>query len=82
MVAGAAQLCGLDTALNEDEIRNDLAQFGDYITIDDWAKPGVAFCYRENILDQSDLTVEPTTFVSRCEVAQMLYHLLDAANLL
>lgn len=82
MVARAAKLCGMDTALEAYEIRNVLAQFGDYVTIGTWAQESMAFCYREDILDQSDLNVEPFRPILRCEMAQMLYNLLGSAKLL
>ena len=82
MVARAAKLCGMDTKLETYEIRNVLAQFGDYVTVADWAKESVAFCYSEDILDQSDLDVKPTRNILRCEIAQMLYNLLQKANLI
>ena len=82
MVARAARLCGMDTGLGEVEIRNTLAQFGDYMTVAAWAKESVAFCYRADILDQSDLEVAPAAAIRRGEIAQMLYNLLSSAKLL
>ena len=82
MVARAAKLCGMDTQLETYEILNALAQFGDYVTVDDWARESVAFCYSEDILDQNDLDIEPKRAILRCEIAQMLYNMLGSANLL
>lgn len=82
MVARAAALCGMDTDLEDYEILNMLAQFTDYPTVSAWARESVAFCYGENILDQSDLNVQPGAAILRCEIAQMLYNLLDGAKLL
>ena len=82
MVARAAKLCGMDTALETYEILNALAQFGDYVTVDDWAKESMAFCYGEDILDQSNLEIEPKRAILRCEIAQMLYNMLGSAKLL
>ena len=82
MVARAAKLCGMDTALETYEILNALAQFGDYVTVDDWARESMAVCYSENILDQSDLEIEPKRAILRCEIAQMLYNMLGSAKLL
>ena len=42
----------------------------------------MAFCYSANILDQSDLNIEPTNAILRCEIAQMLYNMLTAAELI
>ena len=82
MVARAAKLCGMDTELETYEILNALAQFGDYVTVDTWAQESMAFCYSEDILDQSDLDIEPKRAILRCEIAQMLYNMLGSAKLL
>ena len=82
MVARAAKLCGMDTKLETYEILNVLAQFGDYKSIGSWAQESMAFCYGENIYDQSDLNTEPTRAILRCEIAQMLYNMLGSAKLL
>ena len=82
MVARAAKLCGMDTELETYEILNVLAQFGDYMSIGEWARESMAFCYGEDILDQSDLNAEPNRAILRCEIAQMLYNMLGSAKLL
>lgn len=82
MVARAARLCGLDTELDAAAVRDVLAQFTDYTTSADWARQGLAFCYRQGVLDDSALTIRPTAHILRCEIAQMLYNLLDSAQLL
>ena len=82
MVTRAAKLCGMNTEMDAAAVRDMLAQFGDYVTISTWAQPGVAFCYGADILDQSDLNVEPTRAILRCEIAQMLYNMLGSAALL
>jgi len=82
MVARAAMRCGLDTKLEEYEIMNALSQFGDYLAADLWARESLAFCYESNILDQNDLDVVPMRPVLRCEIAQMLYNMLEIAKLL
>ena len=82
MVARAAKLCGLDTAMDAAATRDMLAQFGDYRSVASWAKEPMAFCYSANILDQSDLNIEPTKAILRCEIAQMLYNMLTAAELI
>ena len=82
MVARAAKLCGLDTAMDAAATKDMLAQFGDYRSVASWAKKPMAFCYSVNILDQSDLNIEPTKVILRCEIAQMLYNMLTAAELI
>ena len=66
MVARAAKLCGMDAELENYEILNALAQFGDYVTVSEWARESMAFCYSADILDQSDLDVEPNRAILRC----------------
>ena len=82
MVARAAKLCGLDTSMDAASVKDMLAQFGDYRSVASWAKEPMAFCYSVNILDQSDLNIEPTKAIFRCEIAQMLYNMLTAAELI
>ena len=82
MVARAAKLCGLDTAMSAAATKDMLAQFGDYRGVASWAKEPLAFCYSAGILDQSDLNIEPTKAILRCEIAQMLYNMLTAAELI
>ena len=82
MVARAAKLCGLDTAMDAAATKDMLAQFGDYRSVASWAKEPMAFCYSVNILDQSALKIEPTKAILRCEIAQMLYNMLIAAELI
>lgn len=82
MVARAAKLCGMNTDLDSGTIRDMLAQFDDYVQVADWAKESMAFCYSSGILDQSALEIQPTTAVTRGEVAQILFNMLGKANLL
>jgi hypothetical protein len=82
MVARAAKLCGMETVMDTGAVRDVLAQFGDYVTSSDWARPSLAFCYSQEILSQADLTIRPLEAVTRAEVAQMLFNMLGKANLL
>lgn len=82
MVARAAKLCGMNTEIESDSVRDVLAQFTDYVKTAEWARPSLAFCYQENILDQSELEIKPITNILRSEVAQMLFNMLGLANLL
>ena len=79
MVTNAAKYCMMKTELDEATVRDTLAQFGDYITIADWAKNAMAFCYKEGIYDESDLNTNPKTYIHRGEIAQMLYNMLSKA---
>lgn len=82
MAARAAKLCGMDDTLSDAAVRDTLAQFGDYVTVSPWAREGLAFCYDSGILDASALNIQPKTAIKRCEIAQMLYHMLSSAKLL
>ena len=82
MVARAAKLCGMDTTLDTGAVRDVLAQFTDYIKTAEWARQGLAFCYNEDILDDSDTEIKGSIPIKRCEIAQMLYNLLGSAKLL
>jgi len=82
MIARAAKLCGMDTALDTTSVRNILAQFSDYTSVSAWAQESLAFCYEAGILNQDDLTIHPTSEIHRCEIAQMLFNMLGSAKLL
>lgn len=82
MVARAAKLCGMDTALDAAEVRDVLAQFSDYIQMPEWARGELAFCYSEGILDDSGTAIDGSAVVKRCEIAHMLFVLLENARLL
>lgn len=82
MVARAAALCGLDTEMETVSVRNMLAQFPDYMSAADWARQALAFCYRDAILDQTELNMRPLDAVTRAEIAQMLFNMLGKAELL
>ncbi len=82
MVARAAKLCGMDTVVGSAAVRDTLAQFNDYVTSGAYARESLAFCYRSGILDDSALDIQPKVAIKRCEIAQMLYNLLEQADLL
>ena len=82
MVARAAKLCGMNTDYSAAAARDILAQFGDYTKTAEWARAPLAFCYDQGILDASALNIQPTVAIKRCEIAQMLYNMLEKANLL
>ena len=80
MVARAAALVGLENDLDANAARDILAQFADYTQIADYARVPMAFCYQQGILDESVLSVEPAKVISRAEIAQMLYNMLNVAK--
>ena len=82
MVAKAASLCGLTTQLTQAKVLDTLSLFGDYPTVSDWAKESVAFCYDSGIWDDSEWDIQPHKHMTRGEMAQMLYNLLNASGML
>jgi hypothetical protein len=82
MVARASKLCGIKTDMDSGAVRDVLAQFGDYVESSDWARPSLAFCYSNDILSQKDLDIRPKDPAKRGEIAQMVFNMLGAANLL
>jgi len=82
MVARAAKLCGMDTAMSESAQNDILCDYMDYRTIASWAKEAMAWCYWNEILNPDDMNVEPKREILRCEVAEMLYRMLVLANLI
>jgi len=82
MVARAAKLCGHDTELNTDDVRNILSAFSDNAKTSVWAKGSLAFCYSKGILDGNAQKIDPKEHVTREEIASMLYNVLNISDLL
>ncbi len=82
MTTRAAKLAGMETAMTEGAVRDMLAQFVDYTSSSGWARASLAFCFQEDILSQEEMDIRPREAIKRHEVAQMLFRLLGAANLL
>jgi hypothetical protein len=82
MLARAAKLCGMDTNMSDEAIRDILSQFSDYRIVAPWAQGAMAFIYGTGIHDDTALDIDPKGAVRRCEIAEMLYRMLDMANLL
>lgn len=82
MVTRAAKLCGMEVAMTNAAVLDELSPFADYIRVPDWARSALAFCFREGILDNTALKIEGTKPILRCEIAVMLFRLLSASRLL
>lgn len=82
MIARAAKLCGINSELNETEIRDALSEFTDYTSVSDWAKSSLAICFKEKILYDEDIQINPKKNVVRCEIAVMFYNMLERAKLI
>ena len=82
MVAKAAELCGLNTKMTQSKALDTLSLFGDYPTVSEWAKESVAFCYESGIWGDSEWDIQPNKAVTRGDMAQMLYNLLNVCNML
>lgn len=79
MVARAAALCGIDTEIDEAAAAELLSRFADNAKVESWAVQGLAVCYQSGILSK-DGDIAPTVAAKRCEIAQMVYNLLEKAD--
>ncbi|MDO4711514.1 MAG: S-layer homology domain-containing protein [Peptostreptococcaceae bacterium] len=83
MIANAGALSGkLKTIFEPVEIRDRLAQFSDYTRSSDWARSGLTFCYANGILDKSELNIRPKENITRGEVAEVTYRLMNKLEIL
>lgn len=82
MLTNAAKLAGMDIEMDKASVRDNLSQFEDYVLVKDWAMPSLAFCYREDILDDSSMSIDPKRIITRGEITQMVFNMLGKANLL
>lgn len=77
IIYNTAKLQKIDTTMSEDEIRNNISQFPDYLEIANWSKEAMAFGVKKGYIPNNILNIEPTRPATRSEVAGMLYRLLD-----
>ena len=80
MISTAARLCGLETQLTDSQISAALSGITDAGNISDYARSAAAFCCNSSFADGNALN--PQTAILRCDVAQMLYRLMQRSNLL
>lgn len=77
MVARAAKICGMNTDIDEAAASAELAKFADYAQAEKWAVQSLAVCYKNGILDSGETKMLPLSAAKRCEIAQMIYNLLE-----
>jgi len=82
MVSRAAKLCGMNIEMKSDEIKDVLASFTDYISLADWSKNDVAFCYSNGIISDEDIEILPNKKIDRATVAEMVFNMLKKSGLL
>ena len=82
MTVRAAKLCGLDTALSDQECADILCDYLDYRTVASWARGAMAYCYGNELLDTAALSIRPKESILRCEVAEILYRMMALASLI
>jgi len=82
MVARAAKLCGMHTALSASDIGEVLSKYADGKSAADWARESIAFCIREEIFAAPGEKLAPERIIRRSEIAHMMFSLLKSAQLL
>ena len=77
MVARAAKALKLNTAVSDaDEV---MALFSDGSKVESWAKEAMAYCATSGIASWNG-SLQPGKAILRCEIAQMIYNMLDLAG--
>ena len=82
MIMRSAALCGMNTELSKNEVRNILCVFPDYVKASEWSQNALAFCFKEGIMSDEVSLITPKESVTRKEIAELIYNLLDKAKLL
>jgi hypothetical protein len=80
MVCRAAGLCGLDTAMGTAEGDKLLSAYGDRSKVQTWAVPTLAWCLKNGVVVRSG-NLDPRAKMTRGEIAQMFWRLLELAKL-
>ena len=82
ILARAARLCGHNTDVAEIEMKESLICFFDYSEASEWAREALAFCLLNGIIDCDSSEILPKEYVTRTEIAGMLYNMLEVSGLL
>ena len=82
MAARAARLCGLETALSQEGTAAVLARYRDGGTVPAWVRSDLAFCCQAGLLPPPGETLRPGAPITRADAAELIYRLLDRAELL
>jgi hypothetical protein len=82
MVERAGKLCGLKTDVTDADIQAGLSRFKDYQDCADWSREALTLCFRQNILMVDSDSIEPQKEITRAEMADMLYRMLEKAELI
>lgn len=82
MLTRVAKLCGHDTDITENEVKESLTCFSDYSEASDWSRKSLAFCFLNGIVEDDDSEISPKEYVTRSEIAGMLYNTLAVSALL
>ena len=77
MVARAARTLQLDTGVDDaDEV---MTLFSDAAAVEDWARDALAYCATSDIVTWTG-SLQPGKAILRCEIAQMIYNMLNLAG--
>ncbi len=80
LLSRAAAKQGLDVERSQAQARNSLSLFEDYGQASAWAWSGLSYCLDTGILKEDSMRLEPKAALSRGEMAQMVYRLMEANN--
>ena len=80
MISRASGILGRVCNIELMASRDILSMYIDYIKTSDWAIKPLAFCISEGIINEEGLEILPQKKVTRAEIAQMLYNLLERAG--
>ena len=80
MVCRAAGLCGLDTVMGTAEGDKLLSAYGDRSKVQTWAVPTLAWCLKNGVVVRNG-DLDPRAKMTRGEIAQMFWRLLELAKL-
>ena len=76
MLARAAKVCGMYKEADTENSEYNL----NYSNVSDWAEDGVRFCIEDEIINASDM--HPKEYITREEIAQMLFNMLKNSELI
>lgn len=82
MMLRAAKLCGMNTDINILTAKNVIERYEDANEVSAWAYPGLGFCIYEGIVEADDEKLASGRTVTRGQIAEMIYRMMEKAKLI
>ncbi|MNP39834.1 Endo-1,4-beta-xylanase A precursor [compost metagenome] len=82
MIARAMKITGLETEISQTEAERLLSGFSDAANVSEWAKQATAATVKYQLVEGSNIGLQPSSKITRAEAAVIVQRMLTKANLI